>query len=84
MPTFETLPRFTTDLQHLSPAQRRRFRRVVLNAFVPDLRTGCFRPGLHEARGFPKSPSRSTPNPDGASLSSAVIVRVQPSQLRDE
>lgn len=46
MPTFETLPRFTTDLQHPSPAQRRRFRRVVLNAFVPDLRTGCFRPGL--------------------------------------
>ncbi|MFE5881533.1 hypothetical protein [Streptomyces hydrogenans] len=40
MPTFETLPRFTADLQHLTPAQRRRFRRVVLDAFVPDLRTG--------------------------------------------
>ncbi|MFB8166182.1 hypothetical protein [Streptomyces rubiginosohelvolus] len=47
MPTFETLPRFTTDLQHLTPAQRRRFRRVVLDAFVPDLRTGrAFRSGL--------------------------------------
>lgn len=47
MPTFETLPRFTADLQHLTPAQRRRFRRVVLESFVPDLRTGQpFRPGL--------------------------------------
>ncbi|WP_326681575.1 hypothetical protein [Streptomyces sp. NBC_01237] len=47
MPTFETCPRFTTDLHHLTPAQRRRFRRVVLDAFVPDLRTGRqFRPGL--------------------------------------
>ncbi|MCG0283995.1 hypothetical protein [Streptomyces sp. PSAA01] len=46
MPTFETLPRFTAHLQHLSPAQRRRFRRVVRDAFVPDLRTGHFRPGL--------------------------------------
>ncbi|WP_446033955.1 hypothetical protein [Streptomyces olivaceus] len=47
MPTSETLPRFTADLQHLTPAQRQRFRRVVLDAFVPDLRTGRqFRPGL--------------------------------------
>ncbi|MDX3697847.1 hypothetical protein PV726_48375 [Streptomyces europaeiscabiei] len=47
MPTFETLPRFTADLQHLTPAQRQRFRRVVLDAFVPDLRPGHqFRPGL--------------------------------------
>ncbi|CQR59500.1 hypothetical protein [Streptomyces leeuwenhoekii] len=50
MPTYETLPRFTTDLQHLTPAQRRRFRRVVREAFVPDLRTGCFRPGLRVKR----------------------------------
>ncbi|MET9810791.1 hypothetical protein [Streptomyces halstedii] len=56
MPTFETLPRFTADLQHLTPAQRQRFRRVVLDAFVPDLRTGCrFRPGLREARRFAES-----------------------------
>jgi hypothetical protein len=51
VPTFETLPRFTADLQHLTPAQRRRFRRVVLDAFVPDLRTGRqLRPGLRDAR----------------------------------
>ncbi|MEV7060814.1 hypothetical protein AB0N60_38540 [Streptomyces microflavus] len=51
MPTFETLPRFTTDLQHLTPAQRRRFHRVVLDAFVPDLRTGRqFRPGSRAKR----------------------------------
>ncbi|MFJ9597935.1 hypothetical protein ACIRS3_34965 [Streptomyces virginiae] len=47
MPTFETCPRFTADLQHLTPAQRQRFRRVVLDAFVLDLRTGrAFRSGL--------------------------------------
>ncbi|MEU2855567.1 hypothetical protein [Streptomyces syringium] len=46
MPSFETLPRFTADLQHLTPAQRRRFHRVVLDSFVPDLRTELFRPGL--------------------------------------
>ncbi|MFJ4320671.1 hypothetical protein ACIP46_36125 [Streptomyces lavendulae] len=46
MPTYETLTPFTTDLGRLTPAQRRRFLRVVKEAFVPDLRTGCFRPGL--------------------------------------
>ncbi|MFD5749001.1 hypothetical protein [Streptomyces sp. NPDC127033] len=46
MPTFETLPRFTTELQHLTPTQRRRFHRVVLDAFLHDLRPGRqFRPG---------------------------------------
>ncbi|MGW3653540.1 hypothetical protein [Streptomyces sp. NPDC000878] len=51
MPTYETLPRFTADLQHLTPAQRQRFRRVVLDAFVPDLRSGRqFRPGLRIKR----------------------------------
>ncbi|MGK5628576.1 hypothetical protein [Streptomyces sp. URMC 123] len=51
MPTYETLPRFTTDLQHLTPAQRRRFLRVVREAFVPDLRSGRqFRPGLRIKR----------------------------------
>jgi hypothetical protein len=50
VPTYETLPRFTTDLQHLTRAQRRRFRRVVQEAFVPDLRTGLFRPGLRIKR----------------------------------
>ncbi|POX50928.1 hypothetical protein C3488_13295 [Streptomyces sp. Ru72] len=48
MPPYETLPRFTVDLQHLTPAQRRRFRRVVLDSFVPDLRTRRIRCGLRE------------------------------------
>ncbi|MFG2711957.1 hypothetical protein ACGFX2_15540 [Streptomyces goshikiensis] len=39
MPTFETLPRFTTDPQHLTPAQHRRFRRVVVGTFVPNQRS---------------------------------------------
>ncbi|GHG19500.1 hypothetical protein [Streptomyces hydrogenans] len=39
MPTYEALPRFTTDLDRLTPAQRRRFRQAV-NAFVDDLLTG--------------------------------------------
>ncbi|WP_432089360.1 hypothetical protein [Streptomyces sp. bgisy095] len=47
MPTFETTTRFTADLDHLTPAQLRRFRRTALKAFVPDLRTGRrFYPGL--------------------------------------
>lgn len=45
MPTYEATPRFTTDLDRLTPEQRRRFRQAV-NAFVDDLRTGRFRPGL--------------------------------------
>ncbi|MFF8280652.1 hypothetical protein ACF05T_32025 [Streptomyces lateritius] len=64
MPTFETLPRFTADRQHLPPAQRRRFHRVVLDAFLPDLRPGRrFRPGLREARGFTEPGSGLTGNP---------------------
>ncbi|MFH9426297.1 hypothetical protein [Streptomyces sp. NPDC017529] len=49
MPTYEVLPRFTADLQHLTPEQRRRFRRTVA-AFVEDLRTGSFRAGLRVKR----------------------------------
>lgn len=49
MPTYETLPRFTTDLNRLTPQQRHRFRRTV-TAFVDDLRTGRFRPGLRVKR----------------------------------
>ncbi|MGW6455551.1 hypothetical protein ACWF94_06405 [Streptomyces sp. NPDC055078] len=46
MPTYETLPRFTADLDRLTPEQRRRFRRAV-TAFVHDLRAdGRFRAGL--------------------------------------
>ncbi|MFE6985850.1 hypothetical protein [Streptomyces griseus] len=39
MPTYEALPRFTTDLDRLTPEQRRRFRQAV-GAFVHDLRAG--------------------------------------------
>ncbi|MCG7525164.1 hypothetical protein MHW47_12030 [Streptomyces sp. OfavH-34-F] len=46
MPTYETTPRFTTDLDRLTPEQRHRFRQAV-TAFVDDLRTGGrFRAGL--------------------------------------
>jgi hypothetical protein len=45
VPTYETLPRFTTDLDRLTPEQRRRFRQTVA-AFVEDLRAGAFRAGL--------------------------------------
>lgn len=55
MPTYETTPRFTTDLRRLSPAQRRAFHRVVTRAFVPDLGAGRFRTRLREAREFPDS-----------------------------
>ncbi|MFJ5999844.1 hypothetical protein [Streptomyces sp. NPDC092370] len=45
---------FTADLQHLTPAQRQRFRRVVLDAFVPGLRPGRqFRPELRQSPGGP-------------------------------
>ncbi|WP_446040150.1 hypothetical protein [Streptomyces sp. SID1121] len=47
MPAFKALPRFTTDLSHLTPARHRRFLHVVRSSFVTDLRTGSrFRPGL--------------------------------------
>jgi hypothetical protein len=39
VPTYEATPRFTTDLNRLTPEQRRRFRRAV-NTFVADLHTG--------------------------------------------
>ncbi|MFF5019043.1 hypothetical protein [Streptomyces sp. NPDC001165] len=46
MPTYEMSHRFASDLAKLTPAQRRRFRRVLLEEFVPDLESGLFRPGL--------------------------------------
>jgi hypothetical protein len=49
VPTYETLPRFATDLDRLTPEQRRRFRQTVA-AFVEDLRTGRFRAGLRVKR----------------------------------
>ncbi|MGQ4732612.1 hypothetical protein ACUN3E_33775 [Streptomyces sp. Ju416(a)] len=39
MSTYEALPRFTTDLDRLTPEQQRRFRQAV-GAFVHDLRAG--------------------------------------------
>ncbi|MFE7431331.1 hypothetical protein [Streptomyces sp. NPDC057545] len=33
MPTYEALPRFTTDLDRLTPEQRRRFRQTVAAIF---------------------------------------------------
>lgn len=50
MPTYEALPRFTTDLDRLTPEQRHRFRRTVA-AFVEDLHAGKrFRAGLRVKR----------------------------------
>ncbi|MEV7683197.1 hypothetical protein AB0O64_32350 [Streptomyces sp. NPDC088341] len=50
MPTYETLPRFTADLDRLTPQQRQRFRRTVA-AFVEDLHAGGrFRAGLRVKR----------------------------------
>ncbi|MGW3521790.1 hypothetical protein [Streptomyces hydrogenans] len=67
MPTYEALPRFTTDLDRLTLAQRRRFRQAV-NAFVDDLRTsrGRFRAGLR-IKGVRSAPSvfELTWAPDG-------------------
>ncbi|MGW4758501.1 hypothetical protein [Streptomyces chartreusis] len=54
MPTYEATPRFTTDLNRLTPEQRRRFRQAV-NAFVDDLRTGRFRAGLR-VKGVRRAP----------------------------
>ncbi|MGW1189332.1 hypothetical protein [Streptomyces sp. NPDC002559] len=54
MPTYETTVRFTSDLDRLTPEQRRRFRRAV-GAFVDDLRTGSFRPGLR-VKGVRRAP----------------------------
>ncbi|MFL4910732.1 hypothetical protein ACJ6WF_48490 [Streptomyces sp. MMS24-I2-30] len=62
MPTYGTQPRFTTDLDRLTPEQRRRFRQAVA-AFVEDLRTCRFRAGLREARRFTESGSGLTGNP---------------------
>jgi len=48
MPTFETLPRFQRDWKNLTSQQQALFRKVVLEAFVPDLTAPDrpFRPGL--------------------------------------
>ncbi len=52
MPTSETLPRFERDWQNLTSQQRALFRKVILEAFVPDLTAQArpFRPGLRVKR----------------------------------
>ncbi|MFJ2232100.1 hypothetical protein [Streptomyces halstedii] len=63
MPTYEALPRFTTDHHRLTTAQRHAFRQAV-TAFVDDLRAeGPFRAGLREARGFAESGRSPAGNP---------------------
>ena len=37
MPTFETFPRFERDWKNLTSQQQAMFRKIVLEAFVPDL-----------------------------------------------
>ncbi|MFE3687800.1 hypothetical protein ACFXPM_31860 [Streptomyces sp. NPDC059095] len=71
MPTYEALPRFTTDLDRLTPEQRRRFRQTVA-AFVEDLRAGRFRAGLRETRGFADSGTGATTNPAACPLLKAA------------
>jgi hypothetical protein len=48
MPTLETLPRFERDWKNLSSPQQAIFRKVITEAFVPDLAAPDrpFRPGL--------------------------------------
>jgi hypothetical protein len=49
LPTFETLSRFERDWEKLTAQQQATFRRVVTEAFVPDLAAPDrpFRRGLH-------------------------------------
>jgi hypothetical protein len=46
MPTYEYTPTFGKDYALLDPADQQRFRRVVHEAFVPDLAAHRFRLGL--------------------------------------
>lgn len=61
MPTYEATPRFTSDLDRLTPEQLRRFRQAI-NAFVDDIGTGRFRAGLREVREFAESGTAQAPN----------------------
>lgn len=56
MPTFQTTPRFERDWKQLTADLRARFRRVIIDQFVPDLTRGSFRAclrvkGVHAAPG---------------------------------
>lgn len=56
MPTFERTPQFLKDLKRLDSESLERFRRVVLEQFVPDVDRGVFRKTLRVKRvaGTPK------------------------------
>jgi hypothetical protein len=66
VPTFATTPRFQQDYRKLTDAQRARFQRVVREAFVPDIDSAAFRPGLR-VRGVQGAPGvyEMTWAPDG-------------------
>ncbi|MGW3100316.1 hypothetical protein ACWDCC_43580 [Streptomyces sp. NPDC001102] len=66
MPTFETTPRFRRDFDQLTNEQKQRFRRIVLEHFVPGVESGVFRPGLR-VRGVQGAPGvyEMTWAPDG-------------------
>jgi hypothetical protein len=46
MPTFAYTPTFRKDLALLDSADKKRFKRKVVDEFVPDLEAGKFRAGL--------------------------------------
>jgi len=46
VPTFATTPLFRRDYDKLSDQQKERFRRTVLEQFVPDVTAGSFRKSL--------------------------------------
>lgn len=46
MPRWSKTQQFVRDLKKLDRAQVERFKRVLHEEFVPDLRVGKFRPGL--------------------------------------
>lgn len=58
MPAYEITSRFAAGLGRLSAEQRRRFSQAVA-AFVDDLRTGAFRPGLR-VKGVRRAPRSSS------------------------
>ena len=56
MPTFQTLPRFDQDFKKLGPTEQERFRKVLKEAFIPDVAAGTFRRSLRVkgVQGAPK------------------------------
>ncbi|WP_431879036.1 hypothetical protein [Amycolatopsis sacchari] len=50
MPTYEVTPRFARDLQKLDPPQRKLFKTVLNEQFIPGLRLGRFAETLRVKR----------------------------------